>query len=1002
MPNSNNHHSNNQTNVNNTNNTLMQTINNFNNNTNCNNNSNVLKYNEPANNLKINQVLNTKNTFAKKKTLKQLKMLHYNCNSYAGKSDQIERMIKREKPDIISLNEIKCSEHLANCMFNIDGYLPYFKCRTDHGGGVCLLISETLEVVEEISLPFEAEIIGVKIKLKNKTFNVFSYYNAPDNGSTMNKNVITYIYKTFKDNIILGDLNAKMPKFNNKRNRNGQILESIIAESNLTILNNKMSPTNFRYTLDKQSHAVLDYAIGSKMFADSLIEYSTLRKSEMNVYEKSYFHVPIRLIFKLQRDVKITRTSKNDSYIYDRADWTKFGNELDSLMINIDNESNLNDLNSKISASIITAADKSIPKVTKTGSHPIKYPLHIVNLFKLVKFWQRQHDKRKSETTRQNLYSLKDQLSDELIKFKSHQWQRFLEKLGPHILSTIPFWRRINRFRGKKTSKTIGTLKVNDTLIKTDEEKATVFSNKLFNTFNEDINPRFCVAKKNTVNEYFDNNSIENDYTNKQATLFSPRDLKRALARINNKTSVDLFGVSNKILKHVSDKCKEKVLLLFNNCLIGRDVPDAWRMSIVKMLPKKSIGLNNPANYRPISITASLARLFERLVLARLHMHLRTNGIIIDQQSGFRTKRSTKDNLTFLAQKAQESINASKNMICIFFDIAAAFDKVWHRGLIYKLIKINTPYYLVKIIEAFLKDRLFSVKVGDFTTERQRISCGVPQGAVLSPTLFSIYINDAPIEMEKDKKFSLVFADDLCHCVMYDVKTIEVERNIQNYLDCLEKWANEWRLSLAPHKCQYIVFTNKHVADEFNLTIYGQKVTKDEHPKFLGVTFDRKLNYNSQIDIIVAKCNGRIGLIKTLAHRFWSLDKSTLMNIYKSLIRSLIDYSALMVSKISKGNMAKLQVVQNNVLRTIYRKFWHGVGTEFSTEKLHQLARIESIEDRLNKLNNRYMEEALNNKNPIITTLKAEYLTKCAKIQKKTFLHGQLSCSAQLSTISSH
>ena len=240
--------------------------------------------------------------------------------------------------------------------------------------------------------------------------------------------------------------------------------------------------------------------------------------------------------------------------------------------------------------------------------------------------------------------------------------------------------------------------------------------------------------------------------------------------------------------------------------------------------------------------------------------------------------------------------------------------------------------------------------------------------------------------MEKDKNFSLVFADDLCHCEMYDIKTVEVERKIQEYLDRLELWANEWRLLLAPHKCQYIVFSNKHVADEFNLTIYGQKVNKDDHPKFLGVTFDRKLNYNSQIDIIVSKCNTRIGLIKTLAHRFWALDKSTLVNIYKSLIRSLIDYSALMVTKISNGNMNKLQIVQNNALRTIYQKFWHGAGTEFSNDQLHQLAQIEPIEDRLRKLNSRYLEQAEESKNPLINTLKEEYISKCAKLQKKTFL----------------
>ena len=187
----------------------------------------------------------------------------------------------------------------------------------------------------------------------------------------------------------------------------------------------------------------------------------------------------------------------------------------------------------------------------------------------------------------QNLYALKDQLSNEIIKFKSCQWQRFLEKLGPHILSTIPFWRRINRFRCKKVSKTIGTLLFEGRQINTDEEKETVFGDKLYNTFSEDTNPRFNEQRRSMINEYFENNTIEREYNDKQTKLFTKRDLKRAIARINSKTSVDVFDISNKILKHVTDTCKERILVLFNRSLLEHDVPNAWRESVIKMIPKK-------------------------------------------------------------------------------------------------------------------------------------------------------------------------------------------------------------------------------------------------------------------------------------------------------------------------------------------------------------------------------------------------------------------------------
>jgi hypothetical protein len=283
------------------------------------------------------------------------------------------------------------------------------------------------------------------------------------------------------------------------------------------------------------------------------------------------------------------------------------------------------------------------------------------------------------------------------------------------MLSTIPFWRRINRFRFKKRSKNIGTIIHNNKEANSDEEKAEVFCERLKTVFNENENERFDGEFKKKVDRFFDDDGIESSYTTIEKNIkpFSAKELDCAINRINNKTSVDSYGISNKILRKVSSIMKDKILKLFNNCLIFSKVPDEWKISTVIMLPKCSAGLTDPSKYRPISITACIARLFERLLLVRLQKHLNTNNIIINQQSGFRKNRSTKDNLIFLSQKIGECLRKKWNMLNIYFDIAGAFDKVWHRGLLYKMVKIKTPYYIVKIVENFLKDRAFTVKVGN-------------------------------------------------------------------------------------------------------------------------------------------------------------------------------------------------------------------------------------------------------------------------------------------------
>jgi hypothetical protein len=139
-----------------------------------------------------------------------------------------------------------------------------------------------------------------------------------------------------------------------------------------------------------------------------------------------------------------------------------------------------------------------------------------------------------------------------------------------------------------------------------------------------------------------------------------------------------------------------QVLRLFNLSLINEKIPKNWSLSYVTMIPKKSDDKSDPGNYRPISLTSCLGKLCERLILIRLEKFLRKNNIIIKQQSGFRTKRQTSDNIVFLTQKIKESFNNGKKVTVLFFDIAKAFDKVWHNGLIYKLVQIGLPLYIVK------------------------------------------------------------------------------------------------------------------------------------------------------------------------------------------------------------------------------------------------------------------------------------------------------------------
>ncbi len=310
-----------------------------------------------------------------------------------------------------------------------------------------------------------------------------------------------------------------------------------------------------------------------------------------------------------------------------------------------------------------------------------------------------------------------------------------------------------------------------------------------------------------------------NSHNFKIKDIFNLRELNKAIKSLKTRSAAGEDSVNNRMLQNTTVEFKLIIIRLINQTVKQSKLPKKMKESIITMIPKKQSNSSDTKDSRPISLTNCLCKLAERLILGKMKKFLEKNNILVKQQPGFRSKRQTRDNIFFLTQKALESMNRGKKLCSIFFDIASAFDKVWHNGLICKLIKLKLPNHLVSWIFDFLMNRFFSVIVGDFTTEKLPIKAGVPQGAVLSPTLFSLFINDIPIKYKKNKFYSLLFADDLCALKTFK-KCGNVNKEIQSYLNLIEKWLKKWRLMMAPHKCSFIIFSNdKTISGDNNINI---------------------------------------------------------------------------------------------------------------------------------------------------------------------------------------
>jgi hypothetical protein len=199
---------------------------------------------------------------------------------------------------------------------------------------------------------------------------------------------------------------------------------------------------------------------------------------------------------------------------------------------------------------------------------------------------------------------------------------------------------------------------------------------------------------------------------------------------------------------------------IFNTSLSLNYFPSSWKVAKIIMLPKPGKDHTSPLSYRPISLLNSLGKLFEKIILKRLTFQLRELKVIRNEQYGFKRGHSTTHALLRNVERITHGFNNNKATLTLCLDIERAFDKVWITGLIAKLIKAKIPPHLIHVIHNYLQHRAFFVTLGNYHSKLRPIRAGVPQGSLLGPTLFNIYINDIPSITDDPNVAIAIYADD--------------------------------------------------------------------------------------------------------------------------------------------------------------------------------------------------------------------------------------------------
>lgn len=388
----------------------------------------------------------------------------------------------------------------------------------------------------------------------------------------------------------------------------------------------------------------------------------------------------------------------------------------------------------------------------------------------------------------------------------------------------------------------------------------------------------------------------------------------RAALNCCNKSAPGTDRILYDMLKHLSQETQQTLLSLYNAIWFSCKIPTSWKEAIVIPVPKQGKDPSSVNSYRPIALTSCLCKLFEKMINCRLIHFLESNKLLDPRQCGFREGRSTIDHLVRIEAQIREAFIHKQFFLSVFLDLEKAYDTTWRYGILRDLSHLGVRGRMLDIIESYLSDRTFRVRVGDVLSRTFVQETGVPQGGVLSCTLFIVKMNSLRLHVPRNM-FYCAYVDDVqigfksCNLAM-------CERQVQLGLNKIAKWADDNGFRLNPQKSTCVLFSRKRgLHPDPGIYLQGQRLSVKTEHKFLGVILDAKLTFVSYIKYLRNKCMTTINILKVLSRTTWGSDRKCLLNLYKSLVRTRMDYGAIVYQSATPSTLKMLDPVHHLGIR---------------------------------------------------------------------------------------
>ena len=774
----------------------------------------------------------------------------------------------------------------------IEGYNDYHAYRQDRtGGGISIYVknkykSSLIPHMTFVTPTAEFSVVNVALP-SSENVNIVGFYRPPSNTD------IEGFCNLFRDRILSqfspsqwlltgGDANIDLSTDNRMTNYYINMLHSYSLLPYITIPTRVTSSSST--VIDHMWSNILSDVMSGVIETDITDHFTVFmcisgKKSEGNLVRRQFRDCSVRNIEKLQRDLSL---KLNNFHMYNNINVT---------------------LRTKIFCEIFQSSyNMACPVRTKYISRStLSKPWFDEDLKKLCNIKHRMFKQYKNGLIDFSVYNeFKNKFTSIVRRTKKNYYNDLFDKCKSDIKST---WKNINKVLGNKRKVAVNKLIKDDVSIEDSSDISKMF-NKYFTSVAGELRRQIPDSNLNYIDYMGSRSLVEMDFVCTDCAEVESviSNLANKSSRINTLPVLIYKSVKNIISPYIAD--------LFNSSVLEGLCPQ--NIKIAEVIPIHKAGASTEvANYRPISLLPILSKIFERLLRSRLLEYFNENNVLCKHQFGFRSGHDTSDAILEFLNHCYSSLDCRKHLLAIYIDLSRAFDTLDHCFLLGKLDHIGVRGSVLEWVRSYLTGRQQFVTVGDSSSPLEPLTMGVPQGSVLGPLLFLLYIND--MSCSSNLLNFVHFADDTTVFLSgRDVSHLSDTVNVE--FSKVDSWLVVNKLSLNLSKTTYMIITHSSIPDDLSIRIRDVEINRVSVSKFLGIHIDDGLTFKYHIDKLTNKLSKSLGIMYKLSH---FVPSPILLSLYFALVHSGLIYGLTSWGSSADLYIRRVKSIQNRAIKLI-------------------------------------------------------------------------------------